>query len=118
MAACAVKTGMSAFEREEIVFEVRSGPTGRRMAAFAICGPAVRQVIGRNGLGKISLVTQLALHRGTFELTNGCLEMAAFTRSHGMGGNEMKPRSSMLGDQPCRRPVRLSMTPFAIQTER
>lgn len=118
VAARTVESGMSAFERVEIVFEVRPCPAGRRMAPFTVCNPSVRQVIGRNGLSETPLVTQLALHRSSFELTDGRLEMAALAGSNSMCGNEMKTSLGVLGYQPCRRPVRLSVASFTIQTKR
>ena len=118
MAFRAVESGVSAFEREEIVIEVRSRPAGGCMTAFAIRCPAVRNVVGRIGLSQIPLVTQFALNRCSFELTNGRLEMAALTGSHGMCRHEMETSPGVLGDQSCRRPVRLAMTPLTIKTKR
>lgn len=118
VAACTVESGMSAFERVEIVLKVRPCPACRSMAAFAVCHPAVRQVVGGVGLCETPLMAQLALHRRSFILTDGRLEMAALTGSHGMRGNEMETRPGMLRDQPCWRPVHLSVASLAIQSKR
>ena len=118
MAFRAVESGMSAFEWEEIVIEVCSRPAGGCMTAFAISCPAVRDVVGKIGLGEISLMTQLALNRSSFELTDSRLEMAALTRSHGVSCHEMKASPGVLGNQPCRGPVRLAMASFTVQTQR
>jgi len=118
MTTRAVEAGMCAGEREEVMHEVRACPTYRSMAPLAAGSPAVRRVVGGVGPGETSLVAELALQRSPPELTDGRLEVAALTRSHGVRGYEMETRPGVLGDEPRRRPVHLSMATLAIEPER
>jgi hypothetical protein len=88
------------------------------MASLAAGSPTVRRVVGDVGPGEIPLVAELTLHRSPPELTDGRLEVAAFTRSHSMGSYEMEARPSVLDNEPYRRPVHLSMATLTIEPKR
>lgn len=70
MAAYTIQAGMSADERKEVVLETAAAPARGSMTPFTAGCPAVRNVVRGYGLGEISLVTQLALHRSPPELTD------------------------------------------------
>jgi len=108
---------MSAGKREEVVLEVRPAPSRGSMTPFAAARPTIRQVVGRVGLGKVPLVTQLALHRGTFELPDGGLEVAALTGNHRVSGYEMEASIGMFGDKAGRCPVQLFVASLTIQSK-
>ena len=115
MAAYTIQAGMSADERKEVVLETAAAPARGSMTPFTAGCPAVRNVVRGYGLGEISLVTQLALHRSPPELTDRCLEVTALTGSYCVCGYEMETGIGMLCDQSGWSPVQLFVASLAIQ---
>jgi len=73
MTACTIQTCMSADKREEIMLEIRAAPARGSMTPFTAGCPAVGNMVGRYGLGKVPLVAQLALHRSPPEIADRSL---------------------------------------------
>lgn len=118
MTQCAIRRGMCSCQREEIVFEVRPGPTGGSMASLAVGCPAVGGMIWAGGPDEIPLVAELTLQRSAPVLADGSLKMAALAGRHGVSGNQVKTCAGVLGDESRRRPVQLPVAVLAIKPER